>query len=279
MQTDLSPDKILPRAIDVYTNKTKIKMRKLMILAFFAGVFVALACEASTLAASSLLGDRSTFPIGKLVQGLVFTPGLIFVILAGGELFTGNTLMTIPLLDKKISLGVMLRSWILVYFGNFIGALFVAFLLSRSGQWFFADGLVGVSTILIAKGKIDFSFAQALLLGLLGNFLVCLGVWMSLGARSYGSKVISAFFPIFVFVLSGFEHSIANMYYLPAGILAKNFPDLASKTGLGLETLKSLNISNMVFKNLFPVTLGNIIGGTIFIGTLYFLAYRNDNKD
>lgn len=279
MQTDLSPDKILPRAIDVYTNKTKIKMGKLMILAFFAGVFVALACEASTLAASSLLGDRSTFPIGKLVQGLVFTPGLIFVILAGGELFTGNTLMTIPLLDKKISLGVMLRSWILVYFGNFIGALFVAFLLSRSGQWFFADGLVGVRTILIAKGKIDFSFGQALVLGLLGNFLVCLGVWMSIGAKSYGSKVISAFFPISVFVLSGFEHSIANMYYLPAGILAKNFPDLASKTGLGLETLKSLNISNMVFKNLFPVTLGNIIGGTIFIGTLYFLAYRNDNKD
>lgn len=279
MQTDLSPDKILPRAIDVYTNKTKIKMGKLMILAFFAGVFVALACEASTLAASSLLGDRSTFPIGKLVQGLVFTPGLIFVILAGGELFTGNTLMTIPLLDKKISLVVMLRSWILVYFGNFIGALFVAFLLSRSGQWFFADGLVGVRTILIAKGKIDFSFGQALVLGLLGNFLVCLGVWMSIGAKSYGSKVISAFFPISVFVLSGFEHSIANMYYLPAGILAKNFPDLASKTGLGLETLKSLNISNMVFKNLFPVTLGNIIGGTIFIGTLYFLAYRNDNKD
>lgn len=279
MQTDLSPDKILPRAIDIYTNKTKIKMRKLMILAFFAGVFVALACEASTLAASSLVGDRSTFPIGKLVQGLVFTPGLIFVILAGGELFTGNTLMTIPLLDKKISLGVMLRSWILVYFGNFIGALFVAFLLSRSGQWFFADGLVGVRTILIAKGKIDFSFGQALVLGLLGNFLVCLGVWMSIGAKSYGSKVISAFFPISVFVLSGFEHSIANMYYLPAGILAKNFPDLASKTGLGLETLKSLNISNMVFKNLFPVTLGNIIGGTIFIGTLYFLAYRNDNKD
>lgn len=279
MQTDLSPDKILPRAIDVYTNKTKIKIRKLMILAFFAGAFVALAAEASTLAASSLLGASTTFPIGKLVQGLVFTPGLIFVILAGGELFTGNTLMTIPLLDKKISLGVMLRSWILVYFGNFIGALFVAFLLSRSGQWYFADGLVGVRTILIAKGKIDFSFGQALVLGLLGNFLVCLGVWMSLGAKSYGSKVISAFFPISVFVLSGFEHSIANMYYLPAGILAKNFPDLASKTELGLETLKSLNISNMVFKNLLPVTLGNIIGGTIFIGTLYFLAYRNDNKD
>lgn len=279
MQTDLSPDKILPRAIDVYTNKTKIKIRKLMILAFFAGAFVALAAEASTIAASSLLGASTTFPIGKLVQGLVFTPGLIFVILAGGELFTGNNLMVIPLLDKKISLRSMIRSWILVYFGNFIGALFVAFLLSRSGQWFFADGLVGVRTILIAKGKIDFSFGQALVLGLLGNFLVCLGVWMSLGAKSYGSKVISAFFPISVFVLSGFEHSIANMYYLPAGILAKNFPDLASKTGLGLETLKSLNISNMVFKNLFPVTLGNIIGGTIFIGTLYFLAYRNDNKD
>lgn len=278
METDLSPDKILPRAIDIYTNKTKINIKTLMVLGFFAGAFVALAAEASTLAASSLLADKTSFAIGKLVQGLVFTPGLIFILLAGGELFTGNCLMTIPLLEKKINLKTMLRSWILVYFANFIGALSIAFLLYASGQWFFADGLVGVRTILIAKSKIDFSFVQALILGLLGNFLVCLGVWMSLGAKSYGSKVLSAFFPIATFVLSGFEHSIANMYYLPAGFLAKNIPDLASKSGLG-EGLASLNISNMVIKNLLPVTLGNIIGGAIFVGILYYFAYRTYNKD
>ncbi|WP_311492034.1 formate/nitrite transporter family protein [uncultured Anaerococcus sp.] len=278
METDLSPDKILPRAIDIYTNKTKINIKTLMVLGFFAGAFVSLAAEASTLAASSLLADKTSFAIGKLVQGLVFTPGLIFILLAGGELFTGNCLMTIPLLEKKINLKTMIRSWILVYFANFIGALSIAFLLYASGQWFFADGLVGVRTILIAKSKIDFSFVQALILGLLGNFLVCLGVWMSLGARSYGSKVLSAFFPISIFVLSGFEHSIANMYYLPAGILAKNIPDLASKSGLG-EGLASLNISNMVFKNLLPVTLGNMIGGAIFVGILYYFAYRTHNKD
>lgn len=279
METDLSPDKILPRAIDIYTNKTKINIKTLMVLGFFAGAFVSLAAEASTLAASSLLADKTSFAIGKLVQGLVFTPGLIFILLAGGELFTGNCLMTIPLLEKKINLKTMIRSWILVYFANFIGALSIAFLLSVSGQWFFADGLVGVRTILIAKSKIDFSFVQAMILGLLGNFLVCLGVWMSLGARSYGSKVLSAFFPISIFVLSGFEHSIANMYYLPAGILAKNIPDLASKSGLAGEGLASLNISNMVFKNLLPVTLGNMIGGAIFVGILYYFAYRTHNKD
>lgn len=278
METDLSPDKILPRAIDIYTNKTKIKLKTLMVLGFFAGAFVALAAEASTLTASSLLADKTSFAIGKLVQGLVFTPGLIFILLAGGELFTGNCLMTIPLLEKKINLKTMIRSRILVYFANFISALSIAFLLYASGQWFFADCLVGVRTILIAKSKIDFSFVQVLILGLLGNFLVCLGVWMSLGAKSYGSKVLSAFFPISIFVLSGFEHSIANMYYLPAGILAKSIPNLASKSGLG-EGLASLNISNMVIKNLLPVTLGNIIGGAIFVGILYYFAYRTHNKD
>ena len=277
MDTDLSPDKILPRAFEVYTKKARIKTKKLLILSFFAGVFIALVAQGSSFAAANLLANKETLGLGKLVQGLTFTPGLIFVILAGAELFTGNCLMITAFLDKKVRLKEMLKSWILVYLGNFIGCIFVAFLLSISGQWLLGDGLVGIRTILIAKSKIDLSFGQAFVLGILANFLVCLGVWMSLGAKSYGSKAIAAFFPVAVFVLSGFEHSIANMYYIPAGILAKNIPDLAAKTGLDVAALASINIPNMLVKNLIPVTLGNIIGGAILVGLLYFLAYRKED--
>lgn len=277
MDTDLSSDKILPRAFEVYTKKARIKTKKLLILSFFAGVFIALAAQGSSFAAANLLANKDTLGLGKLVQGLTFTPGLIFVILAGAELFTGNCLMITAFLDKKVCLKEMLKSWILVYLGNFIGCLFVAFLLSISGQWLLGDGLVGIRTILIAKSKIDLSFGQAFVLGILANFLVCLGVWMSLGAKSYGSKALAAFFPVAVFVLSGFEHSIANMYYIPAGILAKNIPDLGAKTGLDAAALASINIPNMLVKNLIPVTLGNIIGGAILVGLLYFLAYRKED--
>ena len=279
MDTDLSPDKILPRAFEVYTKKARIKTKKLLILSFFAGVFIALTAQGSSFAAANLLANKDTLGLGKLVQGLTFTPGLIFVILAGAELFTGNCLMITAFLDKKIRLKEMIKSWILVYLGNFIGCIFVAFLLSISGQWLLRDGLVGIRTILIAKSKIDLSFGQAFVLGILANFLVCLGVWMSLGAKSYGSKTLAAFFPVGVFVLSGFEHSIANMYYIPAGILAKNIPDLAAKTGLDAAALASINIPNMLVKNLIPVTLGNIIGGAILVGLLYFLAYRKEDWD
>lgn len=277
MDTDLSPDKILPRAFEVYTKKARIKTKKLLILSFFAGVFIALAAQGSSFAAANLLANKDTLGLGKLVQGLTFTPGLIFVILAGAELFTGNCLMITAFLDKKVRLKEMLKSWILVYLGNFIGCIFVVFLLSLSGQWLLGDGLVGIRTILIAKSKIDLSFGQAFVLGILANFLVCLGVWMSLGAKSYGSKALAAFFPVAVFVLSGFEHSIANMYYIPAGILAKNISDLGAKTGLDAAALASINIPNMLVKNLIPVTLGNIIGGAILVGLLYFLAYRKED--
>ena len=276
MENDLSPDKILPRAIDTYWKKSQMPIKKTMILAFFAGVFISLAAVASSLASAHLLASPETLPMGKLIQGLVFTPGLIFVMLAGGELFTGNCLIFLAVLDKKTSLKTMLKSWLLVYFGNFVGALFIVILLAQSGQWLMGDGLVGARTILIAKAKIDLSFSQALILGILANFLVCLGVWMGLGAKSYGSKAIAGFFPVLIFVLSGFEHSIANMYYIPAGIMAKNIASLAVKSGLGGQALASLNLSNMVVKNLLPVTLGNIIGGAILVGFLYFLAYRKE---
>ena len=277
MEKDLSPGEILAKASAVYEKKAGQNIKKTLILSFIAGIFIALGAVASTLASFNLLADPNKIGLGKLIQGLTFTPGLIFVLLAGGELFTGNNLMAIAFFDKKISLKSLLKSWLIVYLGNFIGSLFVAFLIYKSGQWQMADNLLAARVILIANQKLNLTFSEGLILGIFCNFLVCLGVWMAFGAKDYVGKVVSAIFPVVAFVVSGFEHSVANMYYIPAGIFAKNIPAFVEKAGLTGEALSELNLINMVTKNLIPVTLGNIIGGSILVGLVYFLAYNKDN--
>ena len=277
MEKDLSPGEILAKASAVYEKKAGQNIKKTLILSFIAGIFIALGAVASTLASFNLLADPNKIGLGKLIQGLTFTPGLIFVLLAGGELFTGNNLMAIAFFDKKISLKSLLKSWLIVYLGNFIGSLFVAFLIYKSGQWQMADNLLAARVILIANSKVNLTFTEGLILGIFCNFLVCLGVWMAFGAKDYVGKVVSAIFPVVAFVVSGFEHSVANMYYIPAGIFAKNIPAFVEKAGLTGEALSKLNLINMVTKNLIPVTLGNIIGGSILVGLVYFLAYNKDN--
>lgn len=277
MEKDLSPGEILAKASAVYEKKAGQNIKKTLILSFIAGIFIALGAVASTLASFNFLADPNKIGLGKLIQGLTFTPGLIFVLLAGGELFTGNNLMAIAFFDKKISLKSLLKSWLIVYLGNFIGSLFVAFLIYKSGQWQMADNLLAARVILIANQKLNLTFSEGLILGIFCNFLVCLGVWMAFGAKDYVGKVVSAIFPVVAFVVSGFEHSVANMYYIPAGIFAKNIPAFVEKAGLTGEALSKLNLINMVTKNLIPVTLGNIIGGSILVGLVYFLAYNKDN--
>ena len=277
MEKDLSPGEILAKASAVYEKKAGQNIKKTLVLSFIAGVFIALGAVASTLASFNFLADPNKIGLGKLIQGLTFTPGLIFVLLAGGELFTGNNLMAIAFFDKKISLKSLLKSWLIVYLGNFIGSLFVAFLIYKSGQWQMADNLLAARVILIANQKLNLTFSEGLILGIFCNFLVCLGVWMAFGAKDYVGKVVSAIFPVVAFVVSGFEHSVANMYYIPAGIFAKNIPAFVEKAGLTGEALSKLNLINMVTKNLIPVTLGNIIGGSILVGLVYFLAYNKDN--
>lgn len=277
MEKDLSPGEILAKASAVYEKKAGQNIKKTLILSFIAGIFIALGAVASTLASFNLLADPNKIGLGKLIQGLTFTPGLIFVLLAGGELFTGNNLMAIAFFDKKISLKSLLKSWLIVYLGNFVGSLFVAFLIYKAGQWQMADNLLAARVILIANQKLNLTFSEGLILGIFCNFLVCLGVWMAFGAKDYVGKVVSAIFPVVAFVVSGFEHSVANMYYIPAGIFAKNIPAFVEKAGLTGEALSKLNLINMVTKNLIPVTLGNIIGGSILVGLVYFLAYNKDN--
>ena len=274
MQEILSPDKILDKVSDVYVGKARASSKKLFILSFIAGVFIAFAASGSTFASFNLLANKDSLGIGKLIQGLTFTPGLIFVLIGGAELFTGNNLMVISVLDKKISIKELLRAWGIVYIGNFIGSVFFAFLMLKSGQWNSGASELGARVILIANSKVNLGFSQALILGIACNWLVCLAVWMSFGSDSQVGKMLCAFFPVMLFVLSGFEHSIANMYYIPAGILAKSIPEYVAATGLDQAALNGLNWGSFLGNNLLPVTLGNIIGGGIFVGLGYWLAYR-----
>jgi formate/nitrite transporter len=171
----------------------------------------------------------------------------------------------------------MLRNWIIVYIGNFIGSLLIAYMMSKSGLLASGGGMLGAVTLKIAVYKVNLSFLQAFYLGIMCNWLVCLAVWISSGAETMTGKIFSIFFPIWLFITSGFEHSVANMYYIPAGIMAKanaDYVQLAQVLGMSPDALKSLTWGSFAVNNLIPVTLGNIVGGGIFVGMAYWFAYK-----
>jgi formate/nitrite transporter len=190
----------------------------------------------------------------------------------GAELFTGNSLMVIAWMQRKIPAGALLRNWVVVYLGNFIGSVALAFLVFLSREYLFDHGEVGKTMLNMALTKVSYPFLQALTLGILCNVLVCLAVWMTYSATSLADKVIAILFPITAFVAAGFEHSVANMYFLPLAWIINTFdPAFAASTALNLS---SLTWTNILLNNLLPVTLGNLIGGVVFVGVVYALVYR-----
>ena len=254
------------------TGKTKVSLSfgRMLALAILAGIYIALAgvgasCAAVTVESASL---------AKLVSGCLFPAGLTMVLLAGSELFTGNCLLVMPLAQKTITPAQMLRSWVVVYLGNFIGAMAVAWIASAShtftlfGDWF------AISVVSTAAAKCSLSFTDALLRGILCNLLVCLAVWISFAAKSVGGKIAGLYLPILLFVLCGYEHCVANMYYIPAGIFALADPAYA-------EALAGLNAASVTWAglaaNLIPVTLGNILGGA-GLGLAYWYIYLKKPK-
>lgn len=275
----LSPNEITTMTIEVGIKKVKETSINLLLLGFLAGVFIAFASEGSNMAAFNLLSENHTYGLGKALAGSIFGTGLMLVVLAGGELFTGNTLIFLGVLDRKIKIGDMLRNWGYVYLGNFLGSLFVAYLMTESGLFSSGDQLLGAMTIKIALSKVNLTFSQGVILGILCNWLVCLAVWLSYGAKDMMGKIFAIFFPIWLFITSGFEHSIANMYYIPAGILAKGKESYYTKAlslGIRQEELVNLNWKGFFLNNLFPVTVGNIIGGVFFVATIYWVIYRKN---
>ncbi|MDR1054013.1 MAG: formate/nitrite transporter family protein, partial [Planctomycetaceae bacterium] len=256
--------------------KTLKSFGSLFVLGVLAGVYIAFASEGSNMAAFNLLANPSTFGLGKCLAGAIFPGGLMLVVLAGGELFTGNTMMLLPLATRRIKLWALIRNWLIVYLGNFVGSFFVAFLIVNSGQLNGGANLLGGITIKIAATKCHLTFIEAFSLGILCNWLVCLAVWMATGAENAVGKIFAIFFPIWLFITSGFEHSVANMYYISAGLLAKSNPAWLSSVALDNELLSSLTWTNFIFANLLPVTLGNIVGGGIFVALAYAYAYKNN---
>ena len=252
----LSPNKIAETAVEVGKKKAELSALKMVLLGIFAGMFIALAGVGATL--GSAYG-------GKVVGACIFPAGLAMVVIAGSELFTGNNLMVAALFTKKISKGELLRNWVLVFLGNFIGAILVAFLAVISGV---LDG-VGDAVVTAATNKFNLDFIEAFVRGILCNFLVCIAVWMAFGAETVTGKIIAVFFPIMLFVLCGFEHSVADMFYGPAGIF------MAIKNGVSVE---GLNVGAFLFQNLLPVTLGNIVGGAGLVGGGYYLIYLKNKK-
>ncbi len=266
----LAPAEIVDAAIKAGKTKAERKFIPMLILAILAGAFIAFGAEASNMAAFNLLKNPETFGLGRTLAGTIFPVGLMLVVLSGAELFTGNTLISITVYEKKTSIGLMLKNWAVVYVGNFIGSILIVLMVAKTGLLNSGGMDLGMMTVKIALGKVNLSFWGALLSGIMCNWLVCLGVWLAFAANSVQGKILGIFFPIWLFVTSGFEHSVANMYYIPAGILAK--AQYGELLGVAQSELDALNWGNFITANLIPVTIGNIIGGILFVAAAYWFA-------
>lgn len=273
----LLPPEMAERAEDIGVKKVEMDGLTLFLLAVLAGAFIALGAIFATVVTAGAAGALP-FGVGKLLGGLVFCLGLILVIVGGAELFTGNTLIVIAWAARKVTLDALLRNWSMVFLGNFVGALGTAGLVFLGRQHTFGGGAVGLNMLSIATGKLEYTFVQAVALGILCNGLVCLAVWLTYSARTTTDKILAIIFPISAFVAAGFEHSIANMYFIPIGLLVKDLDEAwvaANASGLDLS---GLTWGNFLIKNLLPVTIGNIIGGAVLVAAIYWFIYRRDAR-
>jgi formate transporter len=264
----LVPPDMARRAEYIGIRKAEMDAVTTFILAVLAGAFIALGAVFATTVTT---GEGLPFGLAKLVGGLVFCLGLVLVVVAGAELFTGNNLIVIAWASGKISLRQLLRNWVIVYAGNFVGAAATAALMLFSRQYTFAGGAVGANALKIAHAKVELGFVQATALGVLCNVLVCLAVWVSYSARSTTDKILAILFPITAFVAAGFEHCVANMYFIPMGLFIQAFDaDFVARVGLDLP---NLTWSNFLLSNLLPVTIGNIFGGAVMVAAVYWFVH------
>ena len=268
----LSPKEFLERYAAAGTAKTQKSAGGLLALSVLAGALIALGCAATNTAVHGL----DNVGLARTVSGLLFPFGLCMVIVTGAELFTGNSLLALSLLERKCALSGLLRNWVLVYLGNFLGAFLVAAGCVFFGQLNYSAGELAVYTVRLAAGKCALPFWNGFGLGMFCNVLVCLGVLMALSATDAAGRLMGAFLPVCYFVICGFEHCVANMYYIAAGLLAVQNPQylqLAQQAGVDLS---ALTVGNFLLGNLLPVTLGNVLGG---VGLAALLRYAHLKKD
>ena len=273
----------IKEAVEKYMDGCKAKAEmsvwRLIGKAIMAGAMIGMGAGISSVAAHTV----ADVGLARLVAGVVFPVGLMMVILMGAELFTGDCLFGMSLLDRKQKIWDFVKLLIFVYIGNFLGAGLIALLFSASGQWDYSSGMLGAYTIKVALGKANISFVQGIISGILCNILVCAAVIMAVCAKDVTGKLLVSFFVIMMFVVGGFEHCVANMYYITAGLIAKLNPEYValamSSYGFSEEYIESLNIYNFLVTNLIPVTIGNIIGGFACVGApIYYLNRAKKTK-
>ena len=248
--------------------KTRMPLTKLFLLAVLAGFFIAMGGAVTNTAAHTI----DNVGVARLVCGLLFPLGLAMVVLTGAELFTGNTLITISVLDGQASMAGMLRNWAVVYLGNTVGAMLTAAGCAFGGQLNYSGGQLAVFTMKLAAGKCALPVGSAVILGILCNILVTAGVLLSLSAKDLTGRVVGAYLPVAFFVICGFEHCVANLYYIPAGLFAKAVPAYAALAAESGVDITALTWGNFLLRNLLPVTLGNIVGGA-GMGALYWYCH------
>lgn len=275
----LLPAEMALRAEQVGVTKAALGTVPLVVLAVLAGAFIALGAAFST---TVVAGAAGTVPYGiaRLLAGLVFSLGLILVVVGGAELFTGNNLIVMAWANGKVSTPLLLRNWAIVYLGNFLGAVATAALVYFSGQYTFGNGAVGAAALTTAQGKVGLGFGQAFVLGSLCNGLVCLAVWLSYSGRTTADKVLAVVPPITAFVAAGFEHSVANMYFLPIALFTKVGAPTSFWSAIGKTAADypELTWTNFLVNNLVPVTMGNILGGAVLVGTVYWFVYLRGTR-
>lgn len=290
----LLPPEMAQRAEYLGVRKSQMAFLPTFILSVLAGAFIALgAIFATTVSAGSSLTIKAidpaatfiplttTIPYGiiRLLTGLVFCLGLVLVVVAGAELFTGNNLIVIAWASSKVTTRSLLRNWAIVYCGNFLGSIITAAMMFLTKQYTFGGGVVGTTALSIATSKVNLSFLQAILLGVFCNALVCLAVWLTYSARSEVDKIVGIIFPITAFVAAGFEHSIANMYFISIGLFIKMFdPEFAANASAAVQASAKYGLDTLTWKafflnNLLPVTIGNIIGGAVLVAIVYWFIY------
>ncbi len=268
------PPQIVSANIYAAEGKTELPLYRMILLGIFAGMFIACGASASSVAMHAI----SNVGLARLVAGCVFPIGLMMIVFVGGELFTGDCLMIMGCMHGNFSVWSMVKVLILVWLSNLAGSVLFAAMVNASTQYNYTGGLLGAFTIKVAMGKLGMSFGVAFISGILCNFFVCIAVLMAAAAKDIAGKVWAIFFPIMAFVVSGYEHCVANMYYIPAGIFAASNAAYveAAQTAYGYtaEQLAALNWSNFFIKNLVPVTLGNIVGGMVFVGLPLYLIHK-----
>jgi formate transporter len=258
----LPPAAVARKAEELGVTKATMPAVDIFVLAVLAGAFIALGAAFATTVAS---GSDLPYGVTRLLMGLAFSLGLILVVIAGAELFTGNNLIVMAWASRRVGTAQLARNWAIVYVGNLVGALGTALLVRLGEQYTFGGGVVGETAVSIASAKVRLGFGEAVALGILCNALVCLAVWLTYGAHTTADKVLAIVPPITAFVAMGFEHSVANMYFIPVALLIERDPAVPDVDGL--------DWGSFLVDNLVPVTIGNVIGGGLLVGAVYWFVY------